>query len=318
MNKYNPKIHHRRSIRLKGYDYSKAGAYFITTCCYHMTCLFGEVIDGTMILNDAGEMVHAQWLALKERFPNIELHEFVVMPNHFHGIINITSETDVKLNVKVNDVAIKTSNEDIDLNNATVEANDTAVGATLVVAIADEIIDVVDKDIVKIDDDVDSVENASDFVQAQVQVQDEHGEGNHEGLPRRDSLLSNFTALNTDENMNDLSEQTQLVNKTIGRDSLLSNFIALKTDSLIENLTDLSEQKQPVNKTIGDMMDAFKSITTVEYIRGVKTLNWPPFNRKVWERNYYEHIIRNQQAYEAISNYIVNNPKKWKQDKFRK
>jgi hypothetical protein len=69
-------------------------------------------------------------------------------------------------------------------------------------------------------------------------------------------------------------------------------------------------------KTIGDMMDAYKSITTVNYIRGVKTLNWQPFNGKLWQRNYWEHIIRNEQSYQRISEYIVNNPKEWSDDKF--
>ena len=69
-------------------------------------------------------------------------------------------------------------------------------------------------------------------------------------------------------------------------------------------------------KTIGQMMDAFKSITTVEYIRGVKTLGWQPFNGKLWQRNYYERIIRNQQSYRTVSRYILNNPVKWDDDTF--
>lgn len=64
------------------------------------------------------------------------------------------------------------------------------------------------------------------------------------------------------------------------------------------------------------MMDAFKSITTVEYIRGVKNSEWPPFDGKIWQRNYHDHIIRNPQSYETISNYIINNPMKWEDDKF--
>jgi putative transposase len=61
-------------------------------------------------------------------------------------------------------------------------------------------------------------------------------------------------------------------------------------------------------KTIGDMMDAFKSITTLEYIWEVKNLGWKPFNGKLWQRNYYEHIIRNEESYQTISNYVQNNP----------
>lgn len=184
MNKYNPDIHHRRSIRLKGYDYSQAGLYFITTCCKNRVCLFGEVVDAQMILNDAGKMIEKEWLALVNRFTNIYLHEHIVMPNHFHGILEIM---------------------------------DTNLAAPLV------------------------------------------------------------------SGLDDISQPQEISSK---------------------------------NKTIGDMMDAFKSITTVEYIRGVKTMNWQPFNKKVWQRNYYEHIIRNEKAYQNISNYILNNPAKWEADKF--
>jgi len=60
----------------------------------------------------------------------------------------------------------------------------------------------------------------------------------------------------------------------------------------------------------------FKTMTTNEYIRGVKTLGWQPFDKKMWHRNYYEHIIRNQQSYENIVNYIINNPRNWQSDRF--
>ena len=83
----NPDIHHRRSIRLKGYDYSQAGLYFITICTQNRLCLFGEIENGEMILNNAGIMIEHQWQELIYHFDNIKLHEFIVMPNHFHGII---------------------------------------------------------------------------------------------------------------------------------------------------------------------------------------------------------------------------------------
>ncbi len=71
MNKYNPDIHHRRSIRLKGYDYTQAGLYFVTICCQNRECLYGQVKNNKMILNDAGKMVNEQWLAQQQQFPNI-------------------------------------------------------------------------------------------------------------------------------------------------------------------------------------------------------------------------------------------------------
>jgi REP element-mobilizing transposase RayT len=187
MNNYNPNIHHRRSIRLKGYDYSQAGLYFITICVKNRECLFGNIADGEMILNDAGQMVESEWLKLPERFKNIQLHEYIVMPNHFHAILEI-------------------------------------VGATLVVA------------------------------------------------------QKNTVAQNNDKG------QPQGI--------------------------------APTGKTVGDMVGAFESITTVEYIRGVKNKNWKTFDGKLWQRNYWEHIICNEKSYQTISDYIINNPLKWNDDKF--
>lgn len=209
MNTYNPAIHHRRSIRLKGYDYSQAGLYFITICCQDRACLLGEIKNGELHLNEAGKMVEAQWLALATRFAHVDLHEFVVMPNHFHGILQIMD-----------------------------------VGAPLVVA----------------------------------QKYEEGEEGKlEEGQPQ-------------------------------GIAPTIAPTIVPRATPTISPTSE--------GKTVGDMMDAFKSITTVEYIRGVKTLDWRPFNGKVWQRNYYEHIIRNEEAYQNISSYIRNNPSKWDNDKF--
>lgn len=91
MSRYNPEIHRRRSIRLREYDYSQEGQYFITLCAHNREYLFGEIIAGGMILNDAGTIVQTQWTNLHLKYPNIELHKFVVMPNHFHGILQIAT-----------------------------------------------------------------------------------------------------------------------------------------------------------------------------------------------------------------------------------
>lgn len=193
----------RRSIRLKGYDYSQEGAYYITICVEQRLCLFGSIDNSEMILNDAGRMVEKEWLNLKERFPYIELHEYVVMPDHFHGILEITN-----------------------------------VGAPLV-----GVLDVQNRD-------VDNPKpNESDI--------------DHSGQPQG------------------------------------------MAPAMVENSK---------NKTLGDMMDAFKSITTVEYIRGVKNKGWQSFNRRLWQCNYWEHIIRNDNDFNRISNYIKDNPSKWNRD----
>jgi REP element-mobilizing transposase RayT len=87
MTLYNPDIHHRQSIRLCGCDYSEAGAYFVTVCTQNRECLFGEIVDGKIKLNDAGQMVGSLWNELPQHYKGVETDEFIVMPNHFHGII---------------------------------------------------------------------------------------------------------------------------------------------------------------------------------------------------------------------------------------
>ena len=88
--KYDPKIHHRRSIRLRDYDYAQAGAYFVTICTYRRVCLFGDMVNSCMQLNDYGQIVTAHWDDLVNHYPHVELDVFVVMPNHVHGIIALT------------------------------------------------------------------------------------------------------------------------------------------------------------------------------------------------------------------------------------
>jgi REP element-mobilizing transposase RayT len=85
--KYNRDIHHRHSIRLPGYDYTGAGAYFVTVCTDARECLFGQIIDGEMCLDAYGEIALECWQAIPAHCPYIGLDAFVVMPNHIHGIL---------------------------------------------------------------------------------------------------------------------------------------------------------------------------------------------------------------------------------------
>ena len=81
--------HKRRSIRLQGYDYSQVGAYYITVCTQDRECLFGDVVDGQMQLNQSGQIVRSLWDSLPQFYEGIELDAFVIMPNHVHGFIAI-------------------------------------------------------------------------------------------------------------------------------------------------------------------------------------------------------------------------------------
>ena len=86
---FDPKKHHRRSIRLQGYDYSQPGAYYFTIVTQERALLFGEIVDRVMTLNEAGKTVIKWWYELPKKFPNVKLGTFILMPNHFHGIIII-------------------------------------------------------------------------------------------------------------------------------------------------------------------------------------------------------------------------------------
>jgi REP element-mobilizing transposase RayT len=90
--KFDPKIHHRRSIRLSGYDYSQSGAYFVTVVTWQRDCLFWDVVNGEMVLNDFGKIADECWRAIPEHFPNVELGAHIIMPNHGHGILAIRAD----------------------------------------------------------------------------------------------------------------------------------------------------------------------------------------------------------------------------------
>jgi putative transposase len=167
----------RRSIRLKGYDYHSAGAYFITICVQDRSHLFGHIAQEKMILSPAGEMIAKEWERLSDAHRNIDLDEFIVMPNHFHGIV--------------------------------------LIGFDL----------------------------APHFGQTQ-------------GLP-------------------------------------------------------LQFHGMP---SLSDLIREFKSLSTVKYIQGVRNNDWAPFQKRLWQRNYHERIIRNERQLNHTREYIKNNPLNWESD----
>lgn len=180
-----PVRHNRKSIRLKGWDYSHSGAYYITMCVNHRKCLFGNIVNNEMNLNDAGNMIEKWYFELKNKFPTVLCDEHITMPDHFHAIIII-----------------------------------------------------------------DSVETPSVGVDLCVHPSDISGE--HTGSP----LLRGTT-------------------------------------------------------TIPRVMQWFKTMSTNEYIRNVKTNHWPSFDGKLWQRNYYDHIGRNEKDICRIRRYIRDNPLHW-------
>ena len=184
--KYASERRHRRSIRLKGFDYSRAGAYFVTICAQGRICLFGEVVSGVMRANDAGRMVEAVWDDVPVFYAGVDIDAFAVMPNHIHGVIVL-------------------------------------VGAA------------------------------------------------PRGRPG------------------------------IGADG--------RPDS------GQAQGPAPTGLSLGEVVRRFKTMTTKRYADGVENLGWPAFAGRLWQRNYYEHVIRDDESFNRIRRYIVDNPARWVVDR---
>jgi putative transposase len=169
----------RRSVRHQGHNYAAPGAYFVTVCVQHRRCLFGEIADGEMHLNAAGQMVHSSWEQLPERWPCLILDAFVVMPNHFHGILWIEED--------------------------------------------------------------------------------------------------GFGLINSD-------------GKVVGQDG--------HADA----------------PTLGEVVGGWKSLTTHRYIQGVRGAGWLPFAGRLWQRSFYDHIVRDEASFWTIQEYVATNPQRWEGD----
>ena len=265
-NKYHPKIHHRRSIRLKGYNYSQRGAYFITICVQDRACLFGRVVNGQMELNDAGIMIDKWWQKIPDKFPDIALGEYTVMPNHFHAVVLNTGAAAVGADPRVRpcDTDPRVRPCDADPRVRPCDAGDTIDTA------------------VNLDAGKYPTFDAGKYptFDAGTDMGGATGTGGATDMGgTTDKGRTRGSAPTTTGNAGDI------LGEHVG---------------------------SPLHRVVG----WFKTMTTNEYIRGVKTLDWPRFNGKLWQRNYYEHIIRNESSYLTISNYIINNPSKWNADKF--
>lgn len=205
--KYNPHKHHRRSIRLEGYDYAQEGLYFITICSQDRAHLFGHIDNAEMILNAYGKIAHTEWQNTEQIRNNCRIREFIIMPNHIHGIIEILFKKEAENEI------------------GKFQSPSQTIGSIIrgfKIATIKKIKDLILK---------------------------EEFNPNSEGI--NPNNLREFNSNNPDE-----------------------------------------LQFAPTEK--------------------IKSLDF-----KIWQRNYYEHIIRNEKAYQRISNYIKTNPINWEKDRLK-
>ena len=218
---YNSDIHHRRSIRLNDYNYSQAGAYFVTICARHRECLFGEIVNGKMTLSEMGRIVAEEWTWLESIRNNVVLDVFIIMPNHFHSIIFFTDSV-----------------------GATPSARPAASG------------------------NIDGICGRSKG-------------GRPVGIA-----------------------PTGPVPGSIG--AIMAQFKSRSKDGRPVGIAPTG----PAPGSIGAIMAQFKSSVTKRINQFRNNPGCP-----VWQRNYYERIIRNDDELSRAREYIVNNPMKWELDK---
>lgn len=222
------------SARLQTWDYSCEGAYFITICTKNRTHYFGEVINNQMTLSNVGVLADVFWHEIKNHSKNISLGEFVVMPNHIHGILIINPDAD----------ADKIHENDIDDDNS----NDSGIA--------------------------DANINDAGIVQTRHALSHCDPKKNPDGNEIR----------NLDRNTNpDVNEFHQ---KSIGQKRF----------------------RNPEKNSISSIIGGYKSAVTKHANR--LNLNFG------WQTRFYDHIIKDGRAFDTISNYIINNPAKWAEDKF--
>jgi putative transposase len=223
--------HRRRAVRLKGYDYSRAGAYFVTVCTQSKLNLFGDIVDGAMQLNNAGRMVEKWWIELNHKFDNVETDEYIIMPNHFHGIIILTTANPM---------------QDAHAEGTSTGTKDAHTGA----------------------------------------------KGTHIG-----------------------AESTHIGAKGahIGAKGA---HIGAKGAHIGAKGAHIGAKGAHIGAPLQEIMQWLKTMTTNEYIRGVKQSGWRPFPGKLWQRSYYDHIIRNENELNLAREYIMYNPIRWPKDKY--
>lgn len=279
---YDPDKHHRKSIQRKHYDYSQAGFYFVTVVTQHRQHVFGEVQNGVMIKNAAGEMVENIWYDLPERFPQVELDAFVVMPNHIHGIIVInnhqtmTTQND-NVGVGLVPTLTRTANqppldETQHTNDKTALTPNAPVGAGLVPAPAPATHQPPLDKTKRMNDESGFASN--DTVRAPTR-----------GAPTRTNIGTSSIA-NEKDTRND-------------------------TKTMLTPNENANTVKRP---PLGDVVGIFKSLTTHAYVMGIREHDWPPFDKRLWQRNFYERILRTDDALSKARAYIHANPHNWEKD----
>ena len=283
---YDPDRHHRRSIRLRGYDYSQPGAYFITVCTHDRACMFGEVVDGEMQLNEYGQIVRDAWDDLPNHYAGVTLDAFVIMPNHVHGIIVLTGSP-----ARADGVTLGATFETVSMGMATGSmAVDSAAGT----------------DSVRTDTAAGAdVANAGVAGAGMVVV--------GAGFKPAPTTPPTIIAAPAD------AAPAPTTPPTIAAAPADAAPAPTTPPTIIAAPADAA----PASASAGNPMpDHARPVPLSEVVRAFKTFSARRINKRrntqgvpVWQRNYYEHIVRDEKSLNRIREYIANNPLRWTMDR---
>ncbi len=343
---YNFHKHHRRSIRLKGYDYSQAGLHFVTICCEKKEHRFGSIMDGQMILNECGQIAYVEWTKLPERFPNFALDVFQIMPNHIHGIVSLipvgagfTPAQNVETINPYNSGFTPAQNDEtinphnLELTPAQNVETINPYNSGFTPAQNDETINPHNLELTSAQNNETINPYNSGFIPAQ---NDETVNPYNSGFtPAQNNETINphnsgFTPAQNDETINPHNSRFTPAQNDETVNPHNSGFTPAQNDETTNPRGQTCGEGQPQGLplqcddgdvaahlktiTVGDIIGAYKSIVANGCLNIFKTTNQTM--GKLWQRNFYEHIIRDDRSYQTIANYIANNPSKWSSDKF--
>jgi len=327
----------RKSIRLKGYDYSRAGLYFVTICCHDRACLFGHISTVPPVGADLCVRPDDQ-TNVRPNKTNVRPNKTNVRPNKMDVRPNVNM--DVRPNVNTHYCHVDNLYDYFD-DNSDFNSHDHPDNNTKFDNMRTQSMD----ERTHSNNDGQTHSNNDERTQS---INDGQTQSNNDGQTHSNndgqtqSNNDGQTHSNNDGQTHSICGRTHRFAPTGVTDELglitTPQMILNDAGRMVEKWYYELENKFPDIKchemvvmpnhihfiiqnihfitSVGAVVQWWKTMTTNEYIRGVKTSDWEPFFGKLWQRNYYEHIIRNEQSYHAICDYIRNNPEKWHDDKF--
>ena len=304
--KYDPQKHHRRSIRLKGHDYTSPGAYFITICTHQRQCLFGEIIDGEMQLNEFGKWVDACWKRLPTHFPHLQLDRFVVMPNHIHGILTLTPNLSEhppshgrgaafgKPSLQLSPISRPNATPGSESPKRSHSTDSVCPNATP-------------------GSESPKRSHSTDSVCPNATPGSESPKRSHPA----DSVCPNATPGSESPKRSHPADSvcpdaTPGLGQPFAQPLINESEpgVAFGREMGVNGVNDLPNAAPLRAGSVGAIVLNFKSVTARRTNQMRKMTSVP-----VWQRNYYEHIIRDDIALANIQRYIDNNPRSWWQDR---